>query len=40
MIIDIFSRNIVGWEVWEEESAEHSSRLIRRAVLAQGGSVF
>ena len=36
MIIDIFSRNIVGWEVWEEESAEHSSRLIHRAVLAQG----
>ena len=35
LIIDIFSRNIVGWEVWEEESAEHASELIKRASLAQ-----
>jgi putative transposase len=36
LIIDIFSRDVMGWEVWEEESAEHASRLIRKAVLAQG----
>ena len=36
MIIDIYSRNIVGWEVWEEESAEHASELIKRATLSQG----
>lgn len=35
LIIDIFSRDIVGWEVWEEESAEHASELIRRACLLQ-----
>ena len=35
MIVDIFSRDIVGWEVWEEEKAENASLLIRRAVMAQ-----
>ena len=35
MIVDIFSRKIVGWEVWEKESAEHASELIRRAVIAE-----
>ncbi|WP_460001156.1 IS3 family transposase [Paradesulfitobacterium aromaticivorans] len=35
LILDIFSRDIVGWEVWLEESAEHASQLIRRAVMAQ-----
>lgn len=33
MIIDIFSRMIVGWEVWEEESSVHASELIRRAYM-------
>jgi putative transposase len=35
LILDIYSRNIVGWEVWTEETAEYASQLIRRAVLAQ-----
>ena len=35
LIIDIFSRDIVGWEVWAEESAEHASELIKRACLGQ-----
>jgi len=35
LIMDIFSREIVGWEVWPEETAEHASELIRRTVLAQ-----
>ena len=33
--MDIFSREIVGWEVWEDETAEHASELIRRTVLIQ-----
>lgn len=33
MIMDIYSRMIVGWEVWEEESALHASELIRRAYV-------
>lgn len=39
LIIDIFSRDMVGWEIWEEESAEHASHLIRKAVMAQGLSL-
>ena len=35
LILDIFSRDIVGWEVWTEETAEHASHLIRRTVMAQ-----
>lgn len=34
-IIDLFSRKIVAAEVWEEENAEHSKTLLRRAVLAE-----
>ena len=30
LFIDLFSRKIVGWEVWEKETAEHASELIRR----------
>jgi putative transposase len=36
LIIDIFSRKIVGWEVHERESADLSAALIRQAVLAEG----
>ncbi|VAW86762.1 Mobile element protein [hydrothermal vent metagenome] len=36
LIEDIFSRKIVGWEVHEEESAEHASCLIQKACLAEG----
>ena len=35
LILDIFSRDIVGWEVWTEETAEHASHLVRRAVISQ-----
>lgn len=27
---DLYSRKIVGWEVWENETAEHASELIQR----------
>jgi putative transposase len=33
LIIDLFSRKIVGWEIWPEESAEHASELVRKAVM-------
>ena len=36
LILDIYSRYIVGWEVWESESAENASLLIRKTVLKHG----
>ena len=36
MIMDVFSRKIVGWEVWPEESGEHAAELITRAACAEG----
>jgi len=36
MIEDIYSRKIVGWEVHEDESAEHAATLIRKACLSEG----
>lgn len=35
LILDLYSRKIVGWEIWEEESAEYASQLIRRTVLRE-----
>jgi transposase InsO family protein len=35
MIIDIYSRKIVGWEVWPEETGELASRLVERAILSE-----
>ena len=32
---DLFSRKIVAWEVWAEESAEHASQLVRRGVISE-----
>lgn len=36
MVLDIFSRKIVGWEVHENELSEHASLLIRKACLSEG----
>ena len=36
LVMDIYSRKIVGWEVHEREAAEHAAVLIRKAVLAEG----
>lgn len=36
LIVDIFSRKIVGWKVHERESADLAANLIRHAVLAEG----
>ncbi len=36
LIMDIFSRKIVGWEVYETESAEQASSLFRKTCLREG----
>jgi len=36
LIVDIFSRKIVGWEVHERESADLAAMLIRQAVMSEG----
>ena len=36
LTLDVFSRKIVGWEVHENESADHASMLIRKTCLAEG----
>jgi len=36
LTLDIFSRKIVGWEVHDNESADHASILIRKACLSEG----
>jgi len=35
LILDMFSRYIVGYEVWETENAEYAEILVKRALLAQ-----
>lgn len=36
LILDIFSRKVVGWEVHDEESSDNASRLVSRAHLREG----
>jgi transposase InsO family protein len=36
LIMDVYSRKIVGWEIHENETADHASLLIRKACLAEG----
>lgn len=35
LIIDLFSRKIVGWEIWDKEVAEYAERLIKKAVIKE-----
>jgi transposase InsO family protein len=35
LILDIYSRKIVGWEVYPEESAEHAAEIFKRAHLRE-----
>jgi len=36
LIVDLYSRKILGWEVYTRESAEYAAEVVRRAVLAEG----
>ena len=36
LILDLYSRRIVGWEVHECDHAEHAAHLVRRTALAEG----
>lgn len=36
LFLDVFSRKIVGWEVYDEESADKSSILMHKAILREG----
>jgi len=35
LILDLYSRKIVGWEVHDQESAEHASTLVKKAHLRE-----
>lgn len=35
LMLDIFSRKIVGWEIHEQESADNASRLLRKACMKE-----
>ncbi len=36
MIVDVFSRKIVGWEVYDRECSSHASVFVHKAVLSEG----
>lgn len=38
MVVDIFSRKIVGWEVWLEENGEHAAELMEKAVVSENAT--
>ena len=40
LILDLYSRKIVGWEVHEGDSADHAVHLVRRTALAEGIAVL
>ena len=35
LILDLYSRKIIAWEVWLEESALNASTLVRRGVMVE-----
>lgn len=36
LIMDLYSRKIVGWEVHEQDDSTHAAHLVRRTALAEG----
>jgi len=36
LILDLYSRKIVGWEVHAEDHSDHAAHLVRRTALAEG----
>ena len=35
LILDLFSRKIVGWEIWETEEAKYAEDLVKKAVIKE-----
>lgn len=35
LILDLYSRKIIAWDIWIEESAENANLLVRRGVLSE-----
>ena len=40
LMLEVFSRKVVGWEIHEEENAEHASVVIRKLSLVEGRSLI
>jgi putative transposase len=36
LILDLYSRKVVGWEVHETDDSDHAAHLVRRTALAEG----
>lgn len=36
LIVDLYSRKIIGWEVHASDDADHAARLVQRTALAEG----
>ena len=36
LILDLYSRKIIGWEIHESDDADHAAHLVRRTALAEG----
>jgi transposase InsO family protein len=36
LILDLYSRKVVGWEVHDTDEADHAARLVHRTALAEG----
>ena len=36
LILDLYSRKVVGWEVHDRDDADHAAHLVRRTALAEG----
>ena len=36
LILDLYSRKVVGWEVHDNDDADHAAHLVRRTALAEG----
>ena len=40
LILDLYSRKIVGWEVHDTDDADHAAHLVRRTALAEGIAIM
>jgi len=36
LILDLYSRKVIGWEVHDRDEADHAARLLKRTALAEG----